>query len=237
MIKDRIPFSAHWLHAVGTATAEKLDRITERIEYDKGDTVYAIGGPQRWLWAIEQGEVQIRLTLIETEPVLAHMYYTGAWFGESELIHNIDGIIDVTANTSTKMARVPYSSFCRIADVEPELWKALVLLTSMNQMLAMSAANDLTLRKSRSRLAAVLLRLSGMRNNFQRAGFTDTVRANQQEIADLSNLARSKASVYLREFEREGLVELNYNSVRILDPDGLSRDCLLAPLRPVSPLD
>ncbi|WP_209509564.1 Crp/Fnr family transcriptional regulator [Ruegeria sp. HKCCE4150] len=216
-------FDARWLSGVSEASKSELKRLTEFQNFDVGDIIYALGGPQKWLWAIVDGQVQIRVAFIETEPVLAHMYHAGAWFGESELIHGIDGLIEVKATVPTKVARIAYTPFRRIADERPELWRAFALLASMNQLLAMSAANDLTLTKPKQRIAATLLRLSGQRGNIQGSGSADEIRASQQDIANLANIARSKASIHLRSLATSGLIETNYNRFKLLDHKGLTK--------------
>ena len=79
--------------------------MTDFVEYGEGEVVYAIGGPQKWLWGLEKGQVQVRLALIEAEPMLGHMFQFGSWFGESELIQGTDGLIEVTATMPTRLRR------------------------------------------------------------------------------------------------------------------------------------
>ena len=130
------------------------------------------------------GQVQVRIPLIEMEPVLGHIHQPGAWFGESELIQGVDGLVEMKAVGPTAVAKVPYSRFRQLAYRQPDLWEAFTRLTSMNQLLAMSAANDLVLRTSQKRIAATLLRLSGRRGVLQGSYQADVVNASQQEVAE-----------------------------------------------------
>jgi CRP-like cAMP-binding protein len=216
-------FQAVWLRDVSDDSIKHLRQITAVVEYDEGDVLYAIGGPQEWLWGVEEGQIQIRLALSGSEPILGHMYYQGAWFGESELIQGSEGFIEAKAVKTTKMARIPYARFRVLADERPELWRALLLLTSQTQLLAMSAGNDLLLNKPRKRLAATLLRLSGQRANFQRSGRVEEIRASQQDLANLANVTRPRASEHLGAFQTAGLIEIKYSRIKILDPQGLER--------------
>ena len=214
-------FSSEWLGGVSEQVVRQLQRLTEFVQFEDKSVIYTLGGPQKSLWAVASGQVQVRVAFFELEPVLGHIHHPGAWFGESELIQRIDGLVEMKTVGSTVVAKVPYSRFRTLAYQQPELWEAFARLVSMNQLLAISAANDLVLRTSRKRIAAALLRLSGQRGVFQGSAQTDIVHASQQEIAELSNISLSKASVHLGAMAQEGLVRLEYGRIILLDPPGL----------------
>ena len=210
-------FASAWLHSVPTEIVRLIHPISEIIEYKNKDTIYALGGPQEYLWGVVGGRVNVLVAMSEMDPVLGHVHHPGAWFGESEVIHGIDGLVEMKAVGVTRVARLPYAAFRKHANSHPSLWEAFARLTSMNQLLAMSAANDLALRTSRQRLAATLLRLSGKRGVLQGSRPADTVRASQQDIATLANVSASKASAHLGTMANEGLIRLEYAQVAILD--------------------
>lgn len=222
-IADFDVFASAWLLGVSTKTVGQLQRIAEFYDYKHNDTIYALGGPQNYLWGTASGRVNVLIAMNEMEPVLGHVHHPGAWFGESELIHGIDGLVEMQAVGDTRVARVPYQPFRKLAYDTPELWEAFARLTSMNQLLAMSAANDLALRTSRQRLAATLLRLSGRRGVHQGSVPSDTVRASQQDLARLANVSTSKASVHLGDMARGGLIRLEYGKTMILDETKLRK--------------
>ncbi|WP_209509546.1 MULTISPECIES: Crp/Fnr family transcriptional regulator [unclassified Ruegeria] len=216
-------FSSAWLRGVSQESLEKLKQISEIVTYKDKETIYAIGGPQSFLYGTVSGKVQVRLALTEIEPVLGHIHHPGAWFGESELLLGVDGLVEMKAAGGVRLVRIAYSRFRPLANERPDLWEAFARLASMNQLLAMSAANDLAQRNTRKRITAALLRLGGWRGALQGAEPTDTVVASQQELADLSNIALSKISVYLGEMATEGLIRLEYGRTVLLDLDGLRR--------------
>ena len=78
---------------------------------------------------------------------------------------------------------------------------------------------DYQLRGSRDRLAAILVRLAGLRNDDPPD--PPVIDATQAEIAAIANLSRSVVSDLLPKMEREGLVSLGRASVKILDADRL----------------
>ena len=187
---------------------------------DRG-IVYGLGAEQRWFWGIASGQVRVQVALNEMGPTLGHIHQAGAWFGESEPLLGVPGLVEMQAAGETMVVRVPFASFRRLANAHPELWEALARLTSMNQVLAMSAANDLALRTGRMRLAATLLRLSGQRADFQNSARRMVIPVSQQEVANLANVSLSKACDQLGAFAKTKLIQLEYGRIVVLDPEKL----------------
>lgn len=221
MVQNFNVFSSSWLHDVRDGVIDKLRELADQIDLRDQDVVYAEGVEQQYLWGVVRGEVRVHVAMNEMEPTLGHIHRPGAWLGESEPILGIPGIVEMRAAGDTTMARIAYPRFRALANKNPELWEALTRLTSMNQLLAMSAANDLALRTGRKRLAAALLRLSGHRGVLQGSHTTTNLKVTQQEIAGLANLARSKTANHLASLADEKLIQLEYSRISILDISGL----------------
>ena len=211
-------FASAWLRNVSSGVVERLRDLTDRVELADKTVVYGAGAEQKWLWGVVAGQVRVEVALNEMQPTLGHIHHPGAWFGESEPLLNMPGLVEMKAAGDTILERIAFSRFRTLANAHPELWEGLASLTAMNQVLAMTAANDLALRTGRKRLAAALLRLAGQRAVLQNSRQTDTVKANQQEISGLANLALSKVSLQLGDFAREQLIRLEYGRIVILDP-------------------
>lgn len=216
-------FAAAWLRDVPPAVLERLRTLGKVISFEDRGVVYGLGADQRWLWSVVIGQVRVEITLNEMEPVLGHIHQTGAWFGESEPLLGVPGLVEMRASGKTSVLRIDYAAYRALANEHPELWEALARLTSMNQLLAMTAANDLGLRTGRMRLAAVLLRLGGFRANLQRSATSLTIPASQTEVANLANVSLSKASEELNRFAGTSIVRLEYGRIVILDPQELRR--------------
>jgi hypothetical protein len=131
-------------------------------------------------------------------------------------------IVGAWATRPSKVLCIEIAAFRRVAARDPELWRHLVLLGLHNQRRLIGLAQDLMLRRSRQRLAALLARLAGLREDHPPAD--PAVDATQGEIGAIANLSRGVVSRLLLEMEEEGLVRLRRASVEILDPDRLLQD-------------
>lgn len=212
-------FRSAWLQHVSPEVIGRLRDLSDKVVFEDRSVIYAAGAEQKWLWGVVAGQVRVEVALNEMQPTLGHIHHPGAWFGESEPLLNMPGLVEMAAAGETTLERIPFSRLKKLANIHPELWEGVARLTAMNQLLAMMAANDLALRTGRKRLAAALLRLAGQRAAFQGSLQTDTVKVSQQEISGLANLALSKVSVCLGDFAREQLIRQEYGRIMILSQE------------------
>ena len=215
-------FSAAWLRDVPEKIVADLAVLGEEVSFGDKAVVYAQDAEQTCLWGVVRGQVRVMVTLNELEATLGHIHHAGAWLGESEPLLGLPGLVEMRSSGETVLVRIPFPRFRRLANVYPELWEALARLTAMNQLLAMSAANDLALRTGRHRIAASLLRLGGHRGVLQGSATTQEIKITQQELSNLSNLAPSKVSPHLKALEAGNFIQLRYGKITIIDIEGLS---------------
>ena len=129
----------------------------------------------------------------EMHPALGHIHGPGTWFGEVESILEIDSYVQMEADAGTNLCRIELRKFRDIAAGCPKLWEAITRLTAYNLWLATQGSPPL-----------------------------DSIRASQQEIADLANVARTTASKILNEMQDSGMLRLDYGRIAILDEENLT---------------
>lgn len=117
------------------------------------------------------------------------------------------------------MLAIEIAAFRRVAARTPDLWRHLALLALENAGRAIGLAQDLMLRGSRERLAALLARLAGLRDAHPPS--SPIVDATQSELAAIANLSRSVVSALLLDMERDGVVRLRRAGVEIVDAERL----------------
>ena len=216
------PFVSKWLSINDVTAIDRLRRMASYVDLPRGGLVYAYGVPQKYLYGVVTGQVRVFVTTNEMHPALGHVHAPGAWFGEVESILNIDSYVQMEADVDTQLVRIGIKDFRTIAAEYPKLWESVTKLTAFNLWLATCAANDLALRTPRQRIAASVLRLTGHRAATQGNPPIDSLRASQQEIADLSNVTRTTAAKLLHEFQDTKMLRLDYGRIIILDAKRLS---------------
>lgn len=214
-------FQVDWLEPVPDDIRGLLEDQATRLTFNEPGTVYRIGRDQGSIFGVRRGQVRVMVETNEMAPMLGHIHAPGAWFGEVEMLLRTPAYVGMEAVAGTELVRVEGRRFNALAERHGCLWQALARLASLNLWYATSVANDLALRTSRKRLAATLLRLTGWRAAAQGNPPIDVIAANQQEVADLANVARSTASKLLQEFRRAGVLRLDYGQIAVLDHEPL----------------
>lgn len=216
------PFSSLWLKGNSSTSLDLLKRSAATVDLSRGGTVYAQGALQSSLWGVVSGQVRVFVTTNELQPALGHIHAPGAWFGEVESVLNVPSYVQIEADTDTRLVKIDLGRYRKIANSHPMLWESVTRLTAFNLWYATCVANDLALRRPRQRLAASVLRLSGYRAATQGNPPINNLRASQQEIAVLSNVARTTASKLLNEFQDDQMLRLDYGRIILLDAGRLA---------------
>ncbi|MCA0930754.1 helix-turn-helix domain-containing protein [Ruegeria profundi] len=108
-----------------------------------------------------------------------------------------------------------------IATKFPEIYLSIAKLAATNEALAAAALDDLMLRDPKKRLAATLLRLTGLRWDFQGNPVLNPIPVMIVELSEAANLSRSVTAKKMSELSKEGAVKKGYKSVHVTRPDYL----------------
>ncbi len=211
-----------WLSELPLPLRSGLLEISRLKRYRAGDWVYGLGDPPGGLYGLEEGCLALEAAQSDSPPQKSYLIHPGTWIGEGPVAGLEARITGAWATRPSKVLSIEIAGFRRVAAREPDLWRHLVLLALQNMTRGMGLAQDLMLRGSRQRLAALLARLGGLRDDHR--PIPAAVDATQGEIGAIANLSRGVVSRLLLEMEQEGLVHIRRASVEILDPDRLLRE-------------
>lgn len=211
-----------WLFELPPPLRAALLDVSRLKHYDAGDRVYGLGDPPGGLYGLEEGCLALEAAQSDSPPQKGFLIHPGTWIGEGPVAGLEARITGAWATRPSKVLAIEIAGFRRIAAHTPDLWRHLVLLALQNNMRVIGLAQDLMLRGSRQRLAALLARLGGLRDDHRPV--PAVVDATQGEIAAIANLSRGVVSRLLLEMEQECLVQLRRASVEILDPDRLLQE-------------
>ena len=121
----------------------------------------------------------------------------------------------------SELLHLPLPEIRQIVGANPEAWRLFALVTIGHLDMAIGASDDLMIRNHVNRCIAILLRLGGYRRGSPPDFSPVEIDVSQEEIAVLSNVARTTAGAVLRKLEEEGCIEQSYRRIRILAPDTL----------------
>jgi len=187
----------------------------------KGATVYSIGDRPDGIYGVASGQLAVEMAPNEQGPHIIHTLRPGAWFGEAAFLGDESRLVTVVATRPSHCLYLPRSELEEIAKADPDTWRRVGQLLFLQFQLALSALDDLTLKRPDQRIAAMLLRLAGIRNSDRADDPTPEVDVTHKDIAEISCLSRSTVASHLDEMQVAGLISRGYGHVTLLDPTAL----------------
>lgn len=144
--------------------------------------------------------------------------YPGTWIADGATSPT-DQVVGFVATRPSALLVVDNADLRRIAAAQADLWRHIAHLSVENHHRSIGLAHELMIRGGRRRLAAILVRLSGLREEV--VPHPLVIDATQMEVAEIANLARSVVSSFLKQMERDGILRLGWSNIEILAPDRL----------------
>jgi CRP-like cAMP-binding protein len=184
--------------------------------FARGESVYGFDDPPGGLWALAEGAVAIELASVEHGVHVAHVLHPGAWMGQAALLTKTPRRVGVLAVRPSLLGFLSIADFTRIADADPEAWRWLALLSVMHADIAISVANDLMIRNTTVRVAAILLHLAGCRTGD--AEQSSEIDLSQSDLARMTSLSRTALASQLKRLRAQGLIDADYRRIRITSP-------------------
>jgi CRP-like cAMP-binding protein len=170
------------------------------------------------MYGVADGKVGLVPTIATPDTGLIHVDRAPFWFGLQPFVLGKGRQVTVEARTPCIVAHTSQQALAAILKRHPEGWRMLLMQSVVQTGVAIQAMADLLLADRHRRFGAVLLRLAGARDPGSAA---HPVQCSHEELAAMCNLSRSSVAGVLRQFEKDGLVEAGYRSIKLCDPDRL----------------
>ncbi|MFC3612855.1 Crp/Fnr family transcriptional regulator [Lutimaribacter marinistellae] len=199
---------------------EDRERILGRFLHrsaDRGIVLYRVGDEPDGLYYLASGCIRMDTVQSDHGPTMLSHFHAGAWLGEVELFSGMPRLTTLTVLRPSTYLFLPVPTLESLAKERPEIWRALGHLAAEHVALAVAGLDDLTIRASDARLAAILLRLCGARVPTDPAGEATELDVTQNELAQMTNLSRSMVGDLLTEFERKGILDRRYGKLVVRD--------------------
>ncbi len=192
-----------------------FSRVVEVRNYQRGETVATPGELERFLFILMSGHARLVRTTREGRRLVLAVLEPGAIFGEGALLNAPTPDTFVEAQDDCTVWSIPASEAKAITNRHPIIGWGLLQTFGARLAQVESRLEDVAYKKLPERLAALLLELAG----YQETTITGT---SHQTLADTLGTYRETVSSILRDFKRQGLVELGYRRIKILDAYGLA---------------
>jgi CRP/FNR family transcriptional regulator, cyclic AMP receptor protein len=220
----KILATGEWFGGLPAALQELLVQHSVVRGYRKGEVIYHQDTTSKGLWAVLEGRVRVVRALPGGQEQLFHVGEIGTWFGEFAVLGAGKTLVSVVADTEVSLLVLPKAQFDLIAAEHPVLYKAIALLIAERYG---SVIRSLTAAHGFGPRARLLARLEEeivlLRRHRGPAAGPVTLNLSQADLATMIGVARQTLNALLRQLQREGLLEISFRRIRVLDPAGLRR--------------
>lgn len=216
---------APWLARVDSAAAAA--RLAPHCRFravQAGESVIRRGSAVRHLTMVVQGALELGLSSAGGRQMVIDQLPSGRVVGLAAMIDARASLQDARASVDSVVMLIPRTEVLAAARELPGLANALMRLLAGSVRGLLRSCADRSLMPLRPRLAALLLRLLRAAGALP-AGRPDAnlLPMAQDELAAMLGVTRQHLSPALKQLEREGLIQLRYRCIEVVDRDSLSR--------------
>ncbi len=215
--------SGGWLSTTPAAFTEAVLAACIFRTYRRGEVIYHQGDPAGGLYGVACGVLAVESAPCGRGLSIVHFFRPLSWTGSGAALSGQPRVVGLTAASPAVVAHLPLPPLESIAAIDPQAWRWVGLLILRDLKLAIGVVDDLTIREADRRLAAVLLRLAGVRcaDNPDEPEPELEIPASQADLAAMAGLSRATAAAILARLEAEGTVVRGYRCISLLQPGRL----------------
>lgn len=198
----------------------RLAARAHRRRYASGDTIFTMGAPGDSLMAIALGIVRIKFSSPAGKEIVLADLSAGDVFGEVALLDGKERSADAVALTNCELLVLDRREVISFLEHNPHVCLRVMEMLCATLRRADERMADIAFLELPVRLAKILLRRSGHWPSG--AGRTSKLSLSQAELASMVGGRRETVNRCLRDWERQGIIDLKDRWIIILDPLKLS---------------
>ncbi|MBJ7547411.1 Crp/Fnr family transcriptional regulator [Pseudomonas sp. OA3] len=204
----------HWFAAVHPAVSQSLLDMAQVQRLDAGQRLFRRGDNPSGLYAVVEGAVRIGAVSENGKEALLTLVEPPYWFGEISLFDGLPRTHDAFAESASTLLLLPQHDLLALLEREPQYWRDFALLMSHKLRLAFVALEDMSLLPAAPRLARRLLLIA---ENYGESEPRRVLHLAQEQLALMLSLSRQTTNQILKELQAQGVVQLTYGEIEILD--------------------
>ena len=208
--------AGRWFQGLPEALQTHLLALAQPRQLPPGQRLFARGDAPCGLYCVVEGAIRISAVSENGKEALLILVEAPHWFGEIALFDGQARTHDAYAEGHTQLLQVPQAALLELLRREPHYWRDVALLMSHKLRLAFIALEEMALLPAAQRLARRLLMLAeGYDNSRSRQVL------HQEQLALMLSLSRQTTNQILKDLEAQGILQLSYGGIEILDLAGL----------------
>lgn len=211
---DELLANSPWFGQIGVAAQRQLRTDVVERAIASGASLGHHGETQHFWYGVMEGLLKWSINAPDGRTVTLGGQSVGSWFGEGTLLRGQPRKADLVALRHSRVAMVPYETFDWLRRIEPAFNE--FLLQQINERLHWFMGNFAAHRLlDTGRLVARAL--VGLVHPLLNPRGERYLMISQEELANLATVSRQRCNEALVAMKRDGLLQLDYGAVRILN--------------------
>lgn len=204
-----------WLSRQPEAFRSSFIAMGRLVTLARGEPVFHAGDDSGGVFGIVSGGITVFVGTRWQSPAAGHIERAGDWFGHGPVFSGGKRMLGFVATEPSCLLQVPLEKLRPPLRDDPDFAARIGHMAEASNEIATATTRDLLIRDSTRRLAAVLLRVTAMGE--VPPGDPQGYFITQGELGDLANISRHQVNRIFAMLQRAGLIDVNYNRVRLLD--------------------
>jgi CRP-like cAMP-binding protein len=202
--------------ALDDAARRELAGKVHRRSFGVGEPIFHLGAPGQSMMLILAGTVRVSLPGPKGKTVILADVPPGELLGEVALLDGKDRSADAAALTKCDLLMLERRDVLAALEKRPDLCLKLLELLCARLRKSDQRMSDIAFFELSARLAKVLLDRAGKP---ARAGVKPKLSLSQTELAGMINATRENVNRCLRNWQKQGIVEVSERWITVLQRD------------------
>jgi CRP/FNR family transcriptional regulator, cyclic AMP receptor protein len=200
---------------------EHLTGYMRRRKVSEGSIIFRKGDPGTGLMGLLSGSVKISMPSADGRDIVLSVFNEGDIFGEMALLDGRPRSADAIAICDSELLVMDRREFIPFLRSQPDVTLKLLETLCSRLRRTNEQVQDLTSLSLSARLAKALLRLGADSTTTSNA--SGKVKITQREISQIVCGSRESTNKQLRAWAKNGLIQLEWRKVTVLEPKKLAQ--------------
>jgi CRP/FNR family cyclic AMP-dependent transcriptional regulator len=222
-----------WLAEIDPLLARSIIDAGRLLVLRRGDSLFHPNDEPGGMYGVVEGGIIISALGRDGLPVAGHIHRQCGWFGYGSFLERQRRLLIPVANEASKVLHMPLGELDRLNEAYPMARAAFAKLSVRTETIYIAALTDLLIPNTDRRLAAVLMRVTGIDGplcdsrrpiNPEREALAgpEGVPLTQTLLAELANASPHTVARFVERLMRAGWIAWSYGRVRILNSEALA---------------
>ena len=216
-----------WFSGLPAHIKQVLLESSRPLRYGANQNIFVRGGPCGGMYCILKGQVRIQSNTLGGTSGVLQTLEPSQWFGELALFGDHARSHDAHCARSTTLLHVPAAALENIGADYPEIYRHLGELLAHKMRCLFAGLEAFALLPAKAWIARRLLMIAV--HHWTKDEVLNSIPMRQEEFAQMLALTRQTVSKLLQDFEAEGVIQIGYGYIRILNWDRLREMAEMAP--------